>query len=204
MKLKPSLLFWIPTFRCDCPQFLCSRMIASYSQVLRAIRPGLPYGIAGFLAISVCMLFVALLNSSIPWLLRDVINSVKATQTGTQSVMIACFAYAGAWTFASLIESLKGIFSASFLARCDAEFNRILLKTVFGYSHSIQSRMQPGEVASELERASGSFSLITYSLFWSISPVVIELAFSAFLIAKTIGWVPAIFFIAGSCLVGWM
>jgi len=148
----------------------------------------------------ITLLFIAIssLGAYTPYLLREAANRVEVLAGEGQDFYFYAIAYALCWTLESVLQNLKGIFSAGVLARSDAGLTKVILTRIFNYPYGLQKKINPGATAQDIDRAALSFSSITNSIFWTITPIVISYFVSLFIIWNSIGLVFATLF--GLCV----
>ncbi|MEC3768049.1 ABC transporter ATP-binding protein [Cupriavidus sp. SS-3] len=140
--------------------------------------PGLPMHFCG------ATLFVALsaaLSTLVPYLLRETTNalSVDATLGATAMPVILAAAYGLAWTTARAFEWLKAMIFTAVLARCDAAFHGAIFARLIRADYPRLNAEDPGKLVSVIARSRAAFSAITFSVFWAIIPIVLQLVLSS-------------------------
>ncbi|SPA38594.1 putative ABC transporter, ATP-binding and permease component [Cupriavidus taiwanensis] len=140
--------------------------------------PALPIHFCG------ATLFVALsaaLSTLVPYLLRETTNalSVDATLGATGMPVILAAAYGLAWTTARAFEWLKAMIFAAVLARCDAAFHGAIFARLIRADYPRLNAEDPGKLVSVIARSRAAFSAITFSVFWAIIPIVLQLVLSS-------------------------
>lgn len=168
----------------------------NYRTTFKLVSSSYPSFSAHFLLISALFLFIAAVSSYTPFLLRQAANEIESENR--HNFYLYASAYAVCWTLASVLQNIKGIFSAGVLARSDAALHRILMRHVFSYPHASQRLVDPGVVAQNIARAATSFSAVTIAAFWTIIPIFFEFLFSMVIIFKAIGGLFALLF--GVCI----
>ena len=142
-----------------------------------------------FLIATLFMLTIAALNAAVPYLLRETINTLSLQ--GQDNYMRYSLLFAGAyglcWTSAQVFEWLKSILSSSMLARCDAAFQRSYFAHLIRVEYNELIKIDPGDIVSKITRSRTAFSAITYTLFWIITPTLLQLVLSGIVIWQTVG-----------------
>lgn len=129
-------------------------------------------------------LFVALsaaLSTLVPYLLRETTNalSIDATLTATGMPVILAAAYGLTWTASRACEWLKAMIFAAVLARCDAAFHNAIFARLIRADYPRLNSLDPGKLVSVIARSRAAFSAITFSVFWAIIPIVLQLVLSS-------------------------
>lgn len=170
--------------------------LKKYLTTFKLVSSGYPsFGIHLFF-ILLLFLLVAAVAAYTPFLLRQAANEIGKEQK--IGFYLYASAYAFCWTLASILQNIKGIFSAGVLARSDAALHKILMRYVFSYPYTSQRLVDPGVVAQDIARAATSFSAITTAVFWTITPIFFEFIVAMVIINRTIGGTFAVLF--GSCI----
>lgn len=171
--------------------------LENYTTTFRLVSSNYSRFIIHFLFISALFLLVAAVASYTPFLLREAANEVNKEQSS--DFYLYASAYAICWTLASVLQNVKGIFSAGVLARSDAALQKTLMKHVFSYPHVSQRTIDPAVVAQDISRAAASFGAVTTAVFWTIAPILFEFFVSMGIIYRAIGAKFA--FLFGACIV---
>lgn len=108
-------------------------------------------------------------------LLRNAANTFNGASDATTHFLLFAGCYALLWTASQVLSSVRGVFSAWVLAKCDATLHETILTRIFQYSHSKQQGLDPGYVAADINRSASSFSLVTVGVFWTIVPIAVEI-----------------------------
>ncbi|WP_240988837.1 ATP-binding cassette domain-containing protein [Cupriavidus taiwanensis] len=140
--------------------------------------PALPIHFCG------ATLFVALsaaLSTLVPYLLRETTNalSVDATLSATGMPVILAAAYGMAWTTARAFEWLKAMIFSAVFARCDAAFHDAIFARLIRVDYPRLNAEDPGKLVAVIARSRAAFSAITFSVFWAIVPIVLQLVLAS-------------------------
>jgi len=168
--------------------------LSQYRRALALTRTHYPKAISLFAIGTLILLALALLNATVPVLLRDATNRLSAGDAS--SVVLATAAvYALCWTGAQVLDWTKNIISAAVLVRCAAAFYRAffdhLLKVPYAHFRAIDQ----GVLVADAQRSKSAFSALTGTLFWIVLPTVVELLFVFAVLAKLINPLFAVSFI---------
>lgn len=142
-----------------------------------------------FIIATLFMLTIAALNAAVPYLLRQTVNTLSLQEQHNYISYSLLFAgaYGLCWTSAQVFEWLKSILSSSMLARCDAAFQRSYFDHLIRVEYKELVKIDPGDIVSKITRSRTAFSAITYTLFWIITPTLLQLILSAIVIWRFIG-----------------
>lgn len=168
---------------------------AQYRRALGLARAYYPKAFAYFAIASVLLLALALLNATVPVLLREATNRLAAGDA-MSIILITAAAYALCWTGAQVLEWTKNIISAAVLVRCDAAFYRAFFDHLLKVPQAELRRLDQGVLVADAQRSKGAFSALTSTLFWIVLPTLIELLFVFAVLATLINVAFAAFFIA--------
>ncbi|WP_313224086.1 ABC transporter ATP-binding protein [Stutzerimonas nitrititolerans] len=168
---------------------------AQYRRALGLARAYYPKAFAYFAIASVLLLALALLNATVPVLLREATNRLAAGDA-MSIILITAAAYALCWTGAQVLEWTKNIISAAVLVRCDAAFYRAFFDHLLKVPQTELHRLDQGVLVADAQRSKGAFSALTSTLFWIVLPTLIELLFVFAVLATLINIGFASFFIA--------
>ncbi|WP_265919680.1 6TM ABC transporter family protein [Cupriavidus nantongensis] len=129
-------------------------------------------------------LFVALsaaLSTLVPYLLRETTNalSVDATLSATGMPVVLAAAYGLTWTTARACEWLKAMIFSAVFARCDAAFHDAIFARLIRVDYPRLNAEDPGKLVSVIARSRAAFSAITFSVFWAIVPIILQLVFAS-------------------------
>ncbi|MCO4892191.1 ABC transporter ATP-binding protein/permease [Cupriavidus sp. WGtm5] len=140
--------------------------------------PALPIHFCGA---TVFVALAAALSTLVPYLLRETTNalSVDATLGATGMPVILAAAYGLAWTTARAFEWLKAMIFAAVLAGCDAAFHGAIFARLIRADYPRLNAEDPGKLVSVIARSRAAFSAITFSVFWAIIPIVLQLVLSS-------------------------
>jgi len=168
---------------------------ARYQRALALTRAYYPKAFRYFAIASALLLALALLNATVPVLLREATNRLAAGDA-TSIILITAAAYALCWTGAQVLEWTKNILSAAVLVRCDAAFYRAFFDHLLKVPQAELCRLDQGVLVADAQRSKGAFSALTSTLFWIVLPTLIELLFVFAVLATLINVAFAAFFIA--------
>ncbi|MCO7543277.1 ATP-binding cassette domain-containing protein [Stutzerimonas nitrititolerans] len=168
---------------------------ARYQRALALTRAYYPKAFRYFAIASALLLALALLNATVPVLLREATNRLAAGDA-TSIILITAAAYALCWTGAQVLEWTKNILSAAVLVRCDAAFYRAFFDHLLKVPQVELCRLDQGVLVADAQRSKGAFSALTSTLFWIVLPTLIELLFVFAVLATLINVAFAAFFIA--------
>jgi len=168
---------------------------ARYQRALALTRAYYPKAFRYFAIASALLLALALLNATVPVLLREATNRLAAGDA-TSIILITAAAYALCWTGAQVLEWTKNILSAAVLVRCDAAFYRVFFDHLLKVPQAELRRLDQGVLVADAQRSKGAFSALTSTLFWIVLPTLIELLFVFAVVATLINVPFAAFFIA--------
>jgi ATP-binding cassette subfamily B protein len=149
--------------------------ISHYLKSFRIIATNYRWFTASFISVSIIFVFCSALNSLLPVLLRNAANTFNGASDATTHFLLFAGCYALLWTASQVLSSVRGVFSAWVLAKCDATLHETILTRIFQYSHSKQQGLDPGYVAADINRSASSFSLVTVGVFWTIVPIAVEI-----------------------------
>ena len=137
-----------------------------------------------FLLATLFMIAIAVLNVTVPYLLRQATNilSLGITDSYLNSAFLFAGGYGLCWTAVHVFEWIKSIISASLLARCDAAFQHAFYSHLIRVEYMHLLSIDPGTMVSVISRSRSAFSAITFTLFWVIAPTVFQLVFSGIVI----------------------
>jgi len=168
---------------------------AQYRRALGLARAYYPKAVTYFATASALLLALALLNATVPVLLREATNRLAAGDA-MSLILITAAAYALCWTGAQVLEWTKNIISAAVLVRCDAAFYRAFFDHLLKVPQAELRRLDQGVLVADAQRSKGAFSALTSTLFWIVLPTLIELLFVFAVLATLINVAFASFFIA--------
>ncbi|WP_312255639.1 ABC transporter ATP-binding protein [Stutzerimonas nitrititolerans] len=168
---------------------------AQYRRALGLARAYYPKAFTYFVIASALLLALALLNATVPVLLREATNRLAAGDA-TRIILITAAAYALCWTGAQVLEWTKNIISAAVLVRCDAAFYRAFFDHLLKVPQAELRRLDQGVLVADAQRSKGAFSALTSTLFWIVLPTLIELLFVFAVLATLINVAFAAFFLA--------
>lgn len=151
-----------------------SNSFSGYVYAFRVIKSGYKAFVPSFILVSLIFCFVSVLGAIVPWFLKQATNAFTRDIAEENAFYLFVAAYALCWTLAEVLSNVKGIFSAWILAGCDAAISKALLVRVMNMPYSEQACFNAGRLASIISRASGAFTSITVSVFWTLVPIVIE------------------------------
>ncbi|MBF6624425.1 MAG: ABC transporter ATP-binding protein, partial [Pseudomonas stutzeri] len=167
---------------------------AQYRRALGLARAYYPKAFTYFAIASALLLALALLNATVPVLLREATNRLAAGDA-MSIILITAAAYALCWTGAQVLEWTKNIISAAVLVRCDAAFYRAFFDHLLKVSQAELRKLDQGVLVADAQRSKGAFSALTSTLFWIVLPTLIELLFVFAVVATLINVAFASFFI---------
>ena len=151
-----------------------SNSFSGYVYAFGVIKSSYKSFIPGFIFVSLIFCLVSILGAVVPWFLKLATNAFTMGQTAANTFYLFVAAYAVCWTLAEVLANIKGVFSAWILAGCDAAISKALLARVMNLPYIEQARFNAGKLASIISRASGAFTSITVSVFWTLLPILIE------------------------------
>ncbi|KRW65143.1 multidrug ABC transporter ATP-binding protein [Pseudomonas sp. TTU2014-096BSC] len=172
-----------------------TQALQQYRRALNLARTYYPKAFTYFAAASALLLALALLNATVPVLLREATNRLAAGDA-TSITLITAAAYALCWTGAQVLEWTKNIISAAVLVRCDAAFYRAFFDHLLKVPQAELRRLDQGVLVADAQRSKGAFSALTSTLFWIVLPTLIELLFVFAVLATFINVAFAAFFLA--------
>lgn len=151
-----------------------------------------------FVGVSIIFLLCSALNSLLPVLLRNTANSIQeANNLQTQFLFFAA-SYSAIWTLSQVLSNIRGIFSAWILAKCDTTIYEAIINKVFRYPYKKQQNLDPGYVVSDISRSARSFSMVTVGVFWTITPIAVEIIIAISVLYSIMGLTYALFFLLAS------
>lgn len=164
-------------------------LIKDYTRAYCIVIKQYPALLRHFFIATLFMLAIAALNAAVPYLLRETINtlSLPGQNNYRRYALLFAAAYGLCWTSAQVFQWLKTILSSSMLARCDAAFQRCYFAHLVRVEYKELIKIDPGDIVSKITRSRTAFSAITYTLFWIITPTLLQLILSAIVIWKFIG-----------------
>ncbi|WP_241730047.1 ATP-binding cassette domain-containing protein [Pseudomonas sp. SST3] len=154
-----------------------------------------PKAISLFAIGTLILLALALLNATVPVLLRDATNRLSAGEV-SGVVLATAAVYALCWTGAQVLEWTKNIISAAVLVRCDAAFYRAFFDHLLKVPYADFRAIDQGVLVADAQRSKSAFSALTGTLFWIVLPTVVELLFVFAVLAKLINPLFAVSFIS--------
>ena len=149
--------------------------VSHYLKSFKIISSNYRWFTASFISVSALFILCSALNSLLPVLLRNAANTFDGASDATTHFLLFAGCYALLWTASQVLSSVRGVFSAWVLAKCDATLHETILTRIFQYSHSKQQGLDPGYVAADINRSASSFSLVTVGVFWTIVPIAVEI-----------------------------
>ncbi|MCQ4243178.1 ABC transporter transmembrane domain-containing protein [Stutzerimonas stutzeri] len=167
-----------------------------YRRALRLVRKYYPEAFTYFAIASAILLALALLNTTVPVLLREATNRLSAGEA-MAVILGTAAAYALCWTGAQVLEWTKNIISAAVLVRCDAAFYRAFFDHLLKVPYTEFRTLDQGVLVADAQRSKGAFSALTSTLFWIVLPTLVELLFVFIVLANLINLVFAACFIVG-------
>ncbi|NKF27594.1 MULTISPECIES: ABC transporter transmembrane domain-containing protein [unclassified Pseudomonas] len=151
-----------------------------------------------FVGVSIIFLLCSALNSLLPVLLRNTANSIQeANNLQTQFLFFAA-SYSAIWTLSQVLSNIRGIFSAWMLAKCDTTIYEAIINKVFRYPYKKQQNLDPGYVVSDISRSARSFSMVTVGVFWTITPIAVEIIIAISVLYSIMGLTYALLFLLAS------
>lgn len=167
-----------------------------YRRALGLVRHHYPKAITYFGGATLILLALALLNATVPVLLREATNRLSAGEA-MAVILGTAAAYALCWTGAQVLEWTKNIISAAVLVRCDAAFYRAFFDHLLKVPYTEFRTLDQGVLVADAQRSKGAFSALTSTLFWIVLPTLVELLFVFIVLANLINLVFAACFIVG-------
>lgn len=168
--------------------------LSQYRRALALTRTYYPKAISLFAIGTLILLALALLNATVPVLLRDATNRLSAGEV-SGVVLATAAVYALCWTGAQVLEWTKNIISAAVLVRCDAAFYRAFFDHLLKVPYADFRAIDQGVLVADAQRSKSAFSALTGTLFWIVLPTVVELLFVFAVLAKLINPLFAVSFI---------
>ena len=169
--------------------------LSQYRRALALTRTYYPKAISLFAIGTLILLALALLNATVPVLLRDATNRLSAGEV-SGVVLATAAVYALSWTGAQVLEWTKNIISAAVLVRCDAAFYRAFFDHLLKVPYADFRAIDQGVLVADAQRSKSAFSALTGTLFWIVLPTVVELLFVFAVLAKLINLLFAVSFIS--------
>ncbi|WP_312932415.1 ABC transporter ATP-binding protein [Stutzerimonas nitrititolerans] len=169
--------------------------LSQYRRALALTRTYYPKAISLFAIGTLILLALALLNATVPVLLRDATNRLSAGEA-SGVVLATAAVYALCWTGAQVLEWTKNIISAAVLVRCDAAFYRAFFDHLLKVPYADFRAIDQGVLVADAQRSKSAFSALTGTLFWIVLPTVVELLFVFAVLAKLINPLFAVSFIS--------
>lgn len=139
--------------------------VSHYLKSFKIISNNYRWFTASFIAVSTLFILCSALNSLLPVLLRNAANTFDGAPNASTQFLLFAGCYALLWTVSQVLSSVRGVFSAWILAKCDATLYETILTRIFQYAHSKQRTLDPGYVAADINRSASSFSLVTVGVF---------------------------------------
>ncbi|MDF3934779.1 ATP-binding cassette domain-containing protein [Pseudomonas citronellolis] len=131
-----------------------------------------------FFLVSLFLILLAGLSSLAPLLLKKASDMLTYSSTTTTSIIyITVGAYALTWTLSKIFEWIKVIATTYITVRCDSAFYRSLFDCYLNLPFSEQRKIQKGEIIADFDRSMSSFGHINQTIFWTLSPLLIEMLF---------------------------
>lgn len=172
-----------------------TQALQQYRRALNLARRYYPKAFTYFAIASALLLALALLNATVPVLLREVTNRLAANDA-LGIILVTAAAYALSWTGAQVLEWTKNILSAAVLVRCDAAFYRAFFDHLLKVPQAELRKLDQGVLVADAQRSRGAFSALTSTLFWILLPTLVELLLVFAVLATLINVAFAAFFIA--------
>ncbi|MEA3120095.1 MAG: ATP-binding cassette, subfamily bacterial, partial [Paraburkholderia sp.] len=166
-----------------------------YAYRVATLRYGhFPYHI---LSVTVLLILLAGIDTAVPYVLREATNRLASIDRSAPAIgVVLAGAYGVSWTTARVFERMKAVTSAAMLARCDAAFQYAFYTHLMRIEYRCWSAIDFGAMLATLTRSKDAFSQITFSLFWVLAPIAVQLAFSTTVLCKTTGLFFGIAFVA--------
>ncbi|MDD0967829.1 MULTISPECIES: ATP-binding cassette domain-containing protein [Pseudomonas] len=170
-------------------------LTSHYIKIFKIISKNYRWFTLGFAGVSAIFIICSALNSLIPVLLRNAANTLDGAESAQTQFLFFAGSYAVLWTASQVLSNIRGIFSAWVLAKCDATLYEAIISRIFRYSYKKQQTLDPGYVVADISRSSGSFSLVTIGIFWTIIPIAIEMLIAVCVLYKIMGAAYAMLFL---------
>lgn len=164
------------------------------------VRARYPGFLAHFALASLVFALASAASVSTPYLLRQAINGLSEASGPAAAVLAAVLAYGVCWTFAAMLQNLKGICSAYVLAHSDAALAAACYESVLHERHVVQREIKPGELAQDIHRATLAFSAVLFAVCWTLLPLIFELLFTVVLLQLSVGAAVSVLFAIGFML----
>ncbi|MBZ9559706.1 MULTISPECIES: ABC transporter ATP-binding protein [unclassified Modicisalibacter] len=153
--------------------------VTTYRRGLELVRSRYPQFFVHLILVLLLMISIAAVGAAVPYLLRQTTNLlVKESGEGIVSMIyVFATAYAVGWTLSNMMEWGKNLASSYVMARCDAAVYSSVVRRLLRLPYQAQHQLDTGVVMADVNRAMSSFGLINHAIFWTITPVVIQLCF---------------------------
>ncbi|WP_158713842.1 ATP-binding cassette domain-containing protein [Metapseudomonas resinovorans] len=174
-----------------------NRLITPYAKALNIIKPRYHSFISNFFCVFIFILILSGFSSIVPLFLREAADLLSQPGTASFNVLICVAAYALAWTLSNAMDWMKSIATSYVMVRCDTAFYKALFECFLKIPPYRQQSLPKGEVLADFDRSMSSFGQINQTLFWVLTPMLIEFLFVFLILWKATSIVfSALFLIA--------
>ncbi|MDD1004798.1 ATP-binding cassette domain-containing protein [Pseudomonas sp. TNT2022 ID642] len=169
-----------------------------YIKIFKIISKNYRWFTASFIGISAIFLLCSALNSLLPVILRNAANSIHESNSMQTQFLFFAASYSAIWTLSQVLSNIRGILSAWILAKCDTTIYETIINRIFKYPYKKQKNLDPGFVVADINRSASSFSMITIGVFWTITPITVEIIIAISVLYAIMGHAYAILFLLSS------
>ncbi|WP_230657475.1 ATP-binding cassette domain-containing protein [Psychrobacter sp. I-STPA10] len=141
-----------------------------------------------FFLITILVVFIAIIASTLPLLLKIIVDSINTETKHKASLYLIVLAgiYGIAWIANESSDWIKGALTSYFLSKIEISIYIYFMDKVFKSKYYEQKRIDKGKFLSEVKRAGESSGQLFYILFWTILPISVQFLFSLYVIMKNV------------------
>lgn len=169
-----------------------------YIKIFKIISKNYRWFTASFVGISAIFFLCSALNSALPVILRNAANSIHESNSMQTQFLFFAASYSAIWTLSQVLSNIRGILSAWILAKCDATVYETIINKIIQYPYKKQKKLDPGFVVADINRSASSFSMITIGVFWTITPIIVEIIIAISVLYAIMGSAYAFLFLLSS------
>lgn len=165
-------------------KLLTTSFIAPHTKALEIIKSRYPAFTRNFFGVFFLILLLSAFSSIVPLFLREAADLLGQSDAVPLNVFIYVSAFALAWTISNSMEWMKSIATSYVMVRCDTAFYRALFDCLLNIPAHRQQSLSKGEILADFDRSMSSFGQINQTLFWILTPMLIEFIFVFFILWK--------------------
>ena len=147
--------------------FIKSFTIAHQTITARYASFSIHLGLSFLLAIFIATMSAYLLGQLVADIQSYGVHSSMAIQTIVFLIL--------AWILNKVLEQIANILNAYITSKSESSMCEALFAQIAALPHSVQKKLDTGEVLANIDRSRLSFSNVTHSLFLTICPIVFEI-----------------------------